>query len=155
MEKTNKPTTEHDSLVRIGGSDLSGRKGVLVGLTKIKGISWSCGNALCKLLKISPRKKISELDRKEIDEIEEFIVHPKLPKFLMNRRKDLDSGEDMHLNGGDLKLRQEFDIKRLKKIKSYRGARHASNLPSRGQRTKSNFRRHRKKSSAKMVKEKK
>ena len=155
MEKTNKKPTEHDSLVRIGGSDLSGRKGILVGLTKIKGISWSCGNALCKLLKINPTKKINDLEREEIDAIEGFISKPKLPNFLMNRRKDLDSGEDVHLNGADLKLREEFDIKRLKKIKSYRGSRHAANLPSRGQRTKSNFRRHRKKSSAKRVKDKK
>ena len=40
-------------------------------------------------------------------------------------------------------LQTEFDIKRLKKIKSYKGYRHMSNLPVRGQRTRSNFRRNR------------
>jgi len=39
-----------------------------------------------------------------------------------------------------LKLRKEFDIKRLKKVKSYRGMRHAFGLPVRGQRTRSHFR---------------
>ena len=155
MEKTKKSIAVPDSLIRIGGSDISGKKSILVGLTKIRGISWACGNALCKILKISSTKKIGELEKNEINSIEEFISSPKLPDFLKNRRNDLHSGEDLHLNGGDLKLKEEFDIKRLKKIKSYRGSRHASNLPSRGQRTKSNFRRHRKKSSAKKVKEKK
>mgnify|MGYP003994385531 CR=1 FL=1 len=54
--------------------------------------------------------------------------------------------------GIDLKLRKEFDIKRLKKIKSYKGVRHNYNLPVRGQRTKANFRKNRKKSGAKGAK---
>ena len=36
-----------------------------------------------------------------------------------------------------------FAIKRLKKIKCYKGFRHTSGLPVRGQRTRSNFRRNR------------
>ena len=35
---------------------------------------------------------------------------------------------------------KEFDIKRMKKMRSYKGIRHASGLPVRGQRTKSHFR---------------
>jgi len=73
---------------------------------------------------------------------------PELPVFLKNRRNDFDSGEDVHMSGVDLKLRTEFDLKRLKKIKSYKGVRHAHNLPVRGQRTKGNFRRNRKPSVA-------
>ena len=60
----------------------------------------------------------------------------------------MESGEDQHVSGADLKLRREFDIKRLKKIRSYRGIRHVANLPVRGQRTKANFRRNRGKSVA-------
>ncbi len=41
---------------------------------------------------------------------------------------------------GDLKREVAGNIKRLKDIKSYRGSRHARNLPSRGQRTKTNAR---------------
>ena len=68
---------------------------------------------------------------------------PKLPTYILNRRMDMDSGEDKHLLGSDLDLQKEFDIKRLKKIKSYKGYRHMSNLPLRGQRTRSNFRKNR------------
>ena len=46
----------------------------------------------------------------------------------------------MHLISTDLKLRKEFDIKFMKKIKSYKGMRHASGLPVRGQRTRAHFR---------------
>ena len=63
----------------------------------------------------------------------------------MNRQEDFASGEDKHLVGSDLELQKEFDIKRLKKVKTYRGYRHSSGLPSRGQRTKSNFRTNRRK----------
>ena len=54
-----------------------------------------------------------------------------------------------------LELQKEFDIKRLKKIKSYRGLRHSTGQPVRGQRTKSHFRTNRRKSSGINKKEKK
>lgn len=41
---------------------------------------------------------------------------------------------------GDLKRDVASNIKRLKDIKSYRGSRHSKNLPTRGQRTKTNAR---------------
>ena len=44
-----------------------------------------------------------------------------------------------------LDLKKETDLKRLKKIKSYRGIRHAANLPLRGQRTKAHFRKNKQK----------
>ena len=37
-------------------------------------------------------------------------------------------------------MKREFDIKRMKKIKSYKGARHSAGQPVRGQRTRSHFR---------------
>lgn len=41
---------------------------------------------------------------------------------------------------GDLKREVAGNIKRLKDIKTYRGSRHMKNLPTRGQRTKTNAR---------------
>lgn len=41
---------------------------------------------------------------------------------------------------GDLKREVAANVKRLKDIKTYRGARHARHLPARGQRTKTNSR---------------
>jgi small subunit ribosomal protein S13 len=63
-----------------------------------------------------------------------------LPEFLLNRRKDFETGEDSHLVGSNLEMKKEFDVRRLKKIRSYRGLRHAFGHPTRGQRTRSHFR---------------
>jgi len=134
-----------ERVVRLLSNDIEGKMQVYPGLTKIKGVSWGLSNAVCKVLKIDKKKKIGALTKQEIDVISEFIKNPKIPAQILNRRKDLETGEDKHLIGSDLELRKDFDIKKLKKIKSYRGMRHSANLPTRGQRTRSNFRRNRSK----------
>ncbi|NCN98924.1 30S ribosomal protein S13 [Candidatus Pacearchaeota archaeon CG10_big_fil_rev_8_21_14_0_10_35_219] len=139
-EKKGRPEERDEVLVRILGKDIPAEKNVLTGLTRIKGCSWSMANATCINLGINKRKKISELEKSEIEKIEKFLKNPDVKNFLKNRRRDFDSGEDKHLMTNDLDLRKDFDIKRLKKIKSYRGLRHSLKLPVRGQRTRSNFR---------------
>jgi len=143
-------------IVRILSKDIEGGMNVYSGLTRVKGISWSLSNAICKILKIDKNRKIGSLTDEEIKKISEFIKpgkekisesgNPKIPKHIVNRRADPKTGENEHLIGSDLELQNEFDIKRLKKIKSYRGYRHMAGLPSRGQRTRSNFRKNRSKS---------
>ncbi|MFA5020236.1 MAG: 30S ribosomal protein S13 [Candidatus Pacearchaeota archaeon] len=128
-------------LVRILSTDIPGDLGVYVGLTKIKGISFSMSNAICHILKLNKDKKVQELSEQEIEKITKIFEHLPVPLFMLNRRSDLETGESMHLLTTKLDLTKEFDIKRLKKIKSYKGSRHARNLPVRGQRTKSHFRR--------------
>jgi small subunit ribosomal protein S13 len=135
-------------LVRILGKDIKGDAKIGSALTKISGISWTLANAICKILKLEKGKKVQDIEKEEMDKIENFIKDPSVPGFLKNRQKDFEDGEDKHIVGVDLKLRKEFDIKRLKKIKSYRGVRHTANLPVRGQRTKANFRKNRKPSVA-------
>ncbi len=141
-EAAKHPRTEiiEESLVRVLSTDLPGNKKIFVGLTRIKGVSWSFANAACRILKIDKNRKISELTKQEIDKLSEFIKNPGMPEYLLNRRKDRESGKNSHIIGGDLDLQKEFDIKRLKKIRSYKGWRHALGQPVRGQRTKSHFR---------------
>lgn len=129
-----------DRIVRILSKDIKGNMMLYPGLTKIKGISWSFSNVVCKKLKIDKKRKIGSLTNEEIQKISEFVKNPDIPEHMVNRQKDFDTGEDKHLVGSDLELRKEFDIKRLKKIKSYRGYRHMAGLPTRGQRTRGNFR---------------
>ena len=152
-EKTQEEKRE-DRLVRIMSNDIEGKMMIYSGLTKIKGVSWSLSNATCKILKIDKKKRIGLLTKEEIDKISDFLKNPKVPAHLVNRRKDFDSGEDKHLIGSNLELQKEFDIKRLKKIKSYRGIRHTIGQPVRGQRTKSHFRSNRKRGSGIKRKEK-
>ena len=134
------PKKELASIVRIVQTDIPGHKNILTGLTYIKGVSWTISNAVCKILKIDNKRKISDLKETEITKITEFLKNPELPAFLKNRRNDFETGKDAHLISNDLDIKKEFDIRRLKKIRSYRGLRHAFNHPTRGQRTRSHFR---------------
>lgn len=150
MEKTeqkqhHKPAEEkyEERLVRIMAEDIEGKMKLYAGLTKIKGVSWAISNAVCHSLKLDKNKPIGSLSQDEIKKISEFIKSPKIPLYLLNKRKEFETGHDKHLSGNDLDMQTEFDIKRLKKIKSYRGMRHAAGQPVRGQRTKSHFRKNR------------
>jgi len=144
-KKKEKPKYEpkeeiHEVLVRIMGRDIPGSKKIFVGLTRIKGISWAISNAACLKLAIPRSKKIQDLSKEDINKIENFLKKIDVYDFLKNRRKDQESGGTTHYFGSDLDIKKEFDIKRLKEIKSYKGIRHAAKLPVRGQRTKSHFR---------------
>ncbi len=132
-----------ERMVRILSQDIEGGMKIYPGLAKIKGVSWGLSNAVCKKLKIDKNRKIGSLTSDEIKKITEFIKNPEVPEFIVNRRHDFETGKNKHLTGTDLELRTEFDIKRLKKIKSYKGIRHSAGLPVRGQKTKSNFRKNR------------
>ena len=135
-----------ERIVRILSKDIEGKMSIYSGLTNVKGISWSMSNALCTRLNLDKRRKIGSLTDEEIKKITAFVKDPHIPTFLLNRRKDMETGLDKHVVSSDLELQKEFDIKRLKHIKSFRGIRHAAGLPLRGQRTKGHFRTQRKKS---------
>jgi small subunit ribosomal protein S13 len=139
-EQKQEKTPEYEKILRIVQTDIPGEKNIYSGLTRIKGVSWSFSNFTCRKLNIDKTRKIASLTKEEIKKIEDFIKNPEKVSFILNRRKDYDTGQDIHLNGSDLELRQSFDIKRLKTIKSYKGIRHSSKLPVRGQRTRGNFR---------------
>jgi len=140
-KKPYKPEEERDEvLVRIKGYDIPGSKNVYAGLTRVKGVKWGIANATCVILKIPKSKKISELSKEEIKKIEEFLKDPKVKEFMMNGRNDLETGETKHFTGSDLDMRKDFDIRRMKKMRSYKGIRHTAKLPVRGQRTRSHFR---------------
>ena len=128
-------------LIRVASTDIPGKKHIYFGLTDIYGVSYSFSNAICHILNLDKRRKIGSLNEKEIKDIEATISHPeKIPAWARNRRKESETGADVHVIGSQLKLMQELDIRRLKKIRSYRGIRHGLGLPVRGQSTKAHFR---------------
>ena len=145
QEQIKKEKRYEEKILRILSEDIEGGMKIYPGLAKIKGVSWSLSNAVCKTLNIDKNRKIGSLTPEEIKKISEFIKNPKLPEYLLNRRQDFITGENRHLVGSDLELHTEFDIKRLKKIKSYKGMRHSVGLPVRGQRTRGNFRKNKRK----------
>src|SRR3989344_3107335 len=114
-------------IVRIANTDVDGHKDILLALRKIRGINFMFGNFVCKSAKISIHKKAGVLSDEEIARLQEVILNPvkfQVPSWLMNRRKDPETGEDTHLILGNLQFAKENDIKIMKKIKSYKGLRH-------------------------------
>ncbi|NQU98084.1 30S ribosomal protein S13 [Candidatus Woesearchaeota archaeon] len=141
---------EFKHLIRIANTDLDGNKSILYAMRKIKGINIMVANALCGLANIPKRKKagtLSDKDASKLTELVKDLATIGTPEWLMNRRKDPETGKDKHLHGPDLQFTQDNDVKMLKKVKSYRGLRHQWGVPVRGQRTKSNFRRNKGKGS--------
>ena len=141
MPDQKKQEQREESLFRLAGTDIPGDLSVYAGLTKIKGISWSLSNAICKSLGIDKKRKVSTLTEKESEKIIGFVKSSTLPNWLLNRKKDPETGKDRHLITTELDLQREFDIRKMKKIKSYKGVRHSQGQPVRGQRTRSHFRR--------------
>ena len=130
-------------LVRIKNTDIKGEKQVYIALQSIKGISFMFSNAVLQVLNIPITKKAGELSDDEIKKIEAVLENPQkynIPSWLFNRRKDIATGGVSHLLGNDVQYFMDQDIRLMKKIRSYKGIRHALGLPVRGQRTKSNFR---------------
>ena len=130
---------EYRHILRIMGKDVQGTLKTVYALTQIKGISLRLSNAILKKAGVNPDLRVGYLTETEIDKIEDVIKEPAkygLPNWLFNRRKDTETGKDVHLIGADLVLRTKMDIDQAKEIKSWRGYRHAYGLKVRGQRTK-------------------
>lgn len=131
-------------VVNLASTDLDGEKPLIDALRRIKGVSFMFANAILAVSNFDRHQKTGYLTKEEALELAEMIKNPLkygVPTWMINRQNDYETGEDMHIVGASMKFVVENDIKRLKKIKSYRGMRHAFNLPVRGQNVKSNFRR--------------
>ena len=133
----------HKDLIRLGDADLLGHQNTYKALRKIKGVGFSFANAICNIANIPKNKKIGTLSDEDVKKIEDILKNPQnynIKPFLLNRRKDRETGQDAHLIASNLKMAVEFDIKMMKMIKSYKGVRHAIGQPVRGQRPKAHFR---------------
>lgn len=130
---------EYRHILRIMGTDMQGTLKTIYALTKIKGVSLSLSNAILKKAEVNPDLRVGFLTETEISKIEEIVKEPEkhnLPPWLFNKRKNAETGKDIHLISADLVLRTKTDIDEAKEIRSWRGYRHAYGLKVRGQHTK-------------------
>ena len=96
-------------------------------------------NSMLQVLKIDPHQKIGNLTADQISSIEKIIEDPKsanFPIWFLNRRQDIETGEDMHLVTSDIAFNIRNDVEREKALFSWRGYRHMYGLKVRGQRTR-------------------
>ncbi len=130
---------EFKHIVRILDTDIDGKRSVVYSLCGIKGIGRRVAKAVVLSTGINPQVKMGNLTEDEIEQLKTALnsAEKRLPQWMLNRRKDILSGEDKHLMGADQVLQLREDINLLRKIRSYRGIRHERGLKVRGQRTKS------------------
>jgi len=132
-------TKEFEHIVRIVGSDIFGEKKAIVGLTQIRGIGYIFAKAILDSLQIDSNTNIGFLNEQQVQSIEKIIENPisaNFPAWFLNRRKDLESGKNLHLITSDIALTVRNDIEREKTTNSWRGIRHMFGLKVRGQRTR-------------------
>lgn len=108
-------------MARISGVTIPNEKQVQVSLTYVYGIGPKTAIDILKTAKVEPTVRVKDLTDTEISRIQDAI------------NSDL-------IVEGELQRVVAGNVKRLKDINSYRGLRHKQNLPSRGQRTKTNAR---------------
>lgn len=134
---------ETQEIIRLARTDLKGKRSLKEGIKDIKGVGDTMGIAMARAIPVDENKKLGDLDDEEIKEVEDVLDNPQdygLPAYIFNRRRDIETGDDLHLTTADIEMKEQFDIRREKKIDSYRGVRHKQGLPVRGQKTKSSFR---------------
>ena len=136
--------------IRIANTDLDGNKNIGNALKKIKGVNFMFSNMICNIACVDKMAKTGYLNDEQVKKLDDVLNNPSkynCPSWMLNRRKNYEDGKDYHIVTGNLSFAQESDIKKMKKIRSYRGIRHGQGLPVRGQRTKSNFRKNKGKAS--------
>ena len=107
-------------MARIAGIDLPKHKRGVIGLTYIFGIGRSRAKEILKTAQVDEDIKVSDWNDEQITRIREAVSSYKIE--------------------GELRSEVQLNIKRLMDIGCYRGIRHRSGMPLRGQKTKNNSR---------------
>ena len=107
-------------MARISGIDIPKQKRGAIALTYIYGIGQSRAKMILEKANVPLDKKVSEWNDEETSKIREVVANYTIE--------------------GELRSENQINIKRLMDIGSYRGIRHRTGLPLRGQKTKNNSR---------------
>ena len=105
--------------MRLAGVDIPGNKHVSVGLTYIYGIGPKLALDICQAVGLDLVSRVKDLTSDEVNRTTTFISE----NFIVE---------------GDLRKRVSMDIKLLIEIGCYKGRRHYNKLPVHGQRTRTN-----------------
>lgn len=130
---------EYKHIVRIIGNDIPGDKKVLVGLTQVRGVGRSFALAILDTLGISPATNMGLVSDSDVAKIEALLKDPLkagFPAWFLNRRRDIETGNDRHLLTSDIEFTVRNDVEREKALGSWRGYRYTYGLKVRGQRTR-------------------
>tara|TARA_B100001142_G_scaffold321737_1_gene368884 strand:+ start:189 stop:569 length:381 start_codon:yes stop_codon:yes gene_type:complete len=108
-------------MARIAGVDIPDNRRIELGLTMIYGIGPTAASKILKQVHLEGNPKIGDIEDSQLQQIREIV-------------------DQDHTVEGDLRREVNMNIRRLIDIGTYRGVRHRTGLPVRGQRTKTNAR---------------
>jgi small subunit ribosomal protein S13 len=134
---------EFNYIVRLHGSNLDGTKMLPYALCELKGVGIRVARTIIKRLSLDPNTRLGVLPDSDIKRLEVMLDKPAssgIPTWMLNRRKDPQTGNDLHLLASDLDLAKKEDIDLMRETRSWKGDRHARGLKVRGQRTKTTAR---------------
>jgi len=143
LNADNSLSTEFKYIVRLLGKDLNGSRKVIQALSKLKGVGNNLAHYLLISMHIDSKARIGDITDGQIAEIEKRLKNSGslgLPDYMINRRKDLESGSNIHLVGSELDFSLRTDREREKSMASWRGVRSSLGLKVRGQRTRTSGR---------------
>ena len=129
-------------IVRVANTDLDGKFQVIPALARVKGLGIRTAAIVAEKAGVNAYQKIGDLNDADVLKLQEAVenLETSLPAWMLNRRKDVETGEDGHLIGTDVEIKLRDDLNRLKKIRTVRGVRHETGQKVRGQRSRSNGR---------------
>ncbi|MEM3841530.1 MAG: 30S ribosomal protein S13 [Candidatus Micrarchaeaceae archaeon] len=132
------------SIVRIAGKDVDGALSISKALAKIKGIGLNMSKVLAFAIEnkvgIPESTRIGSLGDEQMEAVEKVIKNPidyGVPNYLVNNRKNIETGKDSHLVGNELAFSIRQNINREISNKTWRGFRHQYGQRVRGQHTRS------------------
>ncbi|MCI4346387.1 MAG: 30S ribosomal protein S13 [Thermoplasmata archaeon] len=129
-------------MVRLSGSDLDGRRPTALAVTGVRGVGLRVAEAACRIANVNASEMIGNLPEATVDGLEVVLndLPQRLPVWMLNRPREIVTGQIRHAIGGDLETARRDDMNLMRMIRSYKGVRHERGQKVRGQRTRSNGR---------------
>lgn len=128
------------TIVRISGKDIDGSFKIERALVEIKGIGMIMAHALAHSIStkfgIDPNTNIGSMSEEQIKNISSVIENPAgygIPTYMLNNRKYIENGNDVHIVGPDLIYSIRQQTTRDISARTWRGYRHQNHLKVRGQ----------------------
>jgi len=130
-------------VVRIAGRDIKGETKLRKALMEIRGVGTTLSMVLTKVvsskLGVPKDVMIGELSEEQIEKLTDIIANPAkygVPERLLNRQRDWETDQSIHLIGSELAFRVKQDVTKMKELNTWKGFRHAYGQKVRGQRTR-------------------
>ena len=132
-------SSSYRHIIRVARTDIDGSLKLDRALSAVKGVGRRLARAIVEAAELNPEQRAGFITDADVAKLEEILKIPDkfgIPHWMLNRQKDMSTGENKHLIGADLEFQNKMDIDFLMKTKNWRGIRHSLGLKVRGQRTR-------------------